>query len=163
MYALSYSLKTFFTQCFYPSYFIFYYFIFYYYYYYYLLSHPHSKGFSETTLPEIEGVNLDDELLDALKNPLVDVSRQRLRAIQISFRRLGNLENQITAKELNSVLTDHNIKMPVRTFQLILKKFEGKYGVDFEPLWKFMVQAQSRTGKFEFDFQVGFGEWRLAR
>ena len=105
-------------------------------------------GFSEGSLPEIEGVNLDDELLEALKIPLIDVSRQRLRAIQISFRRLGNLENQITSKELNSVLSEHNIKMPGRTFQLILKKFEGKYGVDFEPLWKFMVQAQSRTGKF---------------
>ncbi|XP_072020355.1 uncharacterized protein [Amphiura filiformis] len=104
-------------------------------------------GFSESSLPEIEGVNLDDELLEALKLPLIDVSRQRLRAIQISFRRLGNLENQITAKELNSVLSEHNIKMPGRTFQLILRKFEGKYGVDFEPLWKFMVQAQSRTGR----------------
>ena len=92
-------------------------------------------------------MNLDDELLDALKPSLSDVSRQRLRAIQINFRRLGNLENQITAKELNSVLSEHNIKLPGRTCQLILKKFEGKYGVDFEPLWKFMVQAQSRTGE----------------
>ncbi|XP_077867606.1 uncharacterized protein LOC100375410 [Saccoglossus kowalevskii] len=100
------------------------------------------------TLMEIDGVDPDEELQQQLKDPLQEISRQRLRAIRINFRRLGgNVENRITGKELWSVFMEHNIKVSGRVFQLILNKYEDQFGVDYEKLWKFMVEAQKLTGR----------------
>ncbi|XP_070549883.1 uncharacterized protein [Ptychodera flava] len=105
-----------------------------------------SSGFP--ALSEIDGIDPDEELRDQLREPLEECSRQRLRAIRISLRRLGgNVENRITGKELWSVFSEHNIKISGRIFQMILNKYEDQFGVDYEKLWKFMVEAQKLTGR----------------
>ena len=99
-----------------------------------------------TILPEIDGIDIDKELRESLSAPLKDVSRQRLRAIRISFRRLGNTDNRVSTKDILVVLGEHNVRISNRTYQMIIRKFETAHGVDYEGLWTYMVEAQSKTG-----------------
>ncbi|XP_071787912.1 uncharacterized protein [Asterias amurensis] len=100
-----------------------------------------------TILPEIDGIDIDKELRESLSAPLKDVSRQRLRAIRISFRRLGNTDNRVSTKDILVVLGEHNVRISNRTYQMIIRKFETAHGVDYEGLWTYMVEAQSKTGR----------------
>ncbi|XP_038046219.1 echinoderm microtubule-associated protein-like 4 isoform X2 [Patiria miniata] len=100
-----------------------------------------------TILPEIEGIDIDKELRESLSAPLKDVSRQRLRAIKISFRRLSSMDNRISTKDALVVLGEHNIKISNRTYQMIVRKFETDRGMDIDSLWKYMAEAQASTGR----------------
>ncbi|XP_022099755.1 echinoderm microtubule-associated protein-like 4 isoform X2 [Acanthaster planci] len=100
-----------------------------------------------TILPEIEGIDIDKELRESLSGPLKDVSRQRLRAIKISFRRLSNTDNRISTKDALVVLGEHNVKISNRTYQMMVRKFETDRGMDIESLWRYMAEAQASTGR----------------
>ena len=47
---------------------------------------------------------LEQELQRMMKAAMGEVSRQRLRALQMALRRAGNTENRISSKDLLSVL-----------------------------------------------------------
>ncbi|XP_030856262.1 uncharacterized protein LOC581284 isoform X3 [Strongylocentrotus purpuratus] len=102
---------------------------------------------SYNLLPDVHGDAVNDELLEALRQCLQEVSRQRLRSILISFRRQANQENCLALKDLISILNENKVKLRSRTTKLLQTKFNKKHGLDYEALWKIMVEAQSRTGR----------------
>ncbi|XP_071942343.1 uncharacterized protein [Antedon mediterranea] len=89
----------------------------------------------------------EEELKEAMKTPLAAVSRQRLRAMQINFRRCGSVDNCISSRELMNVFNEHNLGIPNRTFQMLISQFNEGTGINHERLWKFLVEAQSKTGR----------------
>ncbi|XP_071826188.1 uncharacterized protein [Apostichopus japonicus] len=104
-------------------------------------------GKSLAYVPPISEKDCMDELKEVLRKPLENVSRQRLRAILYGFRRKGGIENRISAQHMNSVLQEHEVRLSSRIVMLIRKGFEGKFGIDFESLWKLMCHAQALTGR----------------
>ncbi|XP_033124142.1 echinoderm microtubule-associated protein-like 4 isoform X3 [Anneissia japonica] len=89
----------------------------------------------------------EEELREAMKLPLASISRQRLRAMQINFRRCSSVDDCISSKELMNVFNEHNLGIPNRTFKMLTTRFNEGVGVNHERLWKFLVEAQSKTGR----------------
>ncbi|KAJ8035801.1 Echinoderm microtubule-associated protein-like 1 [Holothuria leucospilota] len=104
-------------------------------------------GKSLAYVPPISEKDCMEELREVLRKPLENVSRQRLRAILYGFRRKGGLENRISVQHMNSVLLEHEVRLSSRITQLIRKGFEGKYGIDYESLWKLMCGSQALSGR----------------
>ncbi|XP_041458220.1 uncharacterized protein LOC121410292 isoform X3 [Lytechinus variegatus] len=102
---------------------------------------------SYNLLPDVHDDAVNDELVEALRQCLQEVSRQRLRSILILFRRQANQENCLALKDLVSILNENKVKLRSRTTKLLQIKFNKKHGLDYEALWKLMVEAQSRTGR----------------
>ena len=65
---------------------------------------------SYNLLPEVHDDAVNDELVEALRQGLEDVSRQRLRAILISFRRQANQENCLALKDLITILNENKVR-----------------------------------------------------
>lgn len=105
-------------------------------------------------VPPISEKDCMEELREVLRKPLENVSRQRLRAILYGFRRKGGLENRISVQHMNSVLIEHEVRLSSRITQLIRKGFEGKYGIDYESLWKLMCGSQALSGELMFNILV---------
>ncbi|XP_072174360.1 uncharacterized protein [Diadema setosum] len=102
---------------------------------------------SYNLLPDVHDDAINEELLEALRQGLQDVSRQRLRFVLISFRRQANQENCLALRDVINILSENKVKFKTRTLKLLQMKFEKKHGLDYEALWKLMVEAQSRTGR----------------
>nr|XP_054750975.1 echinoderm microtubule-associated protein-like 1 isoform X4 [Lytechinus pictus] len=102
---------------------------------------------SYNLLPDVHDDAVNDELVEALCQCLQEVSRQRLRSILILFRRQANQENCLALKDLVSILNENKVKLRSRTTKLLQIKFNKKHGLDYEALWKLMVEAQSKTGR----------------
>ncbi|XP_050399401.1 echinoderm microtubule-associated protein-like 2 isoform X1 [Patella vulgata] len=76
------------------------------------------------------------------QNDFENVSRQRLRSIHMSLRRYGNVESRINLKDLQHAFEENQVALTQRHYQMITDTCEDHFGIDFEKLYKLLIQAQ---------------------
>ncbi|XP_075245411.1 uncharacterized protein LOC142339326 isoform X4 [Convolutriloba macropyga] len=88
-----------------------------------------------------------DILKQQLKQALNEISRQKLRNIQIHMRRIANVDSRVKSNDLWDLFMEHNLSISKKTFQLLLDHFSDPFGIEYESILKLMRDTHSRTGR----------------
>ena len=89
-----------------------------------------------------------DILKQQLKLALSEISRQKLRNIQIHMRRIANVDSRVKSSDLWDLFLEHNLSISKKTFQLLLDHFSDPFGIEYESILKLMRSTHAKTGKF---------------
>ena len=87
-----------------------------------------------------------DILRQQLKIALNEISRQKLRNIQIHMRRIANVDCRVKSWDLWEVFMEHGFPINKRTFQLLMEHFSDSFGVEYESIVKLLKDTHARTG-----------------
>ncbi|XP_070177890.1 uncharacterized protein [Littorina saxatilis] len=88
-----------------------------------------------------------EKLCESLKPHLTEVSSQRLRCLHMTLRRLGNVDNRISEKDMLLAFQENHVSLTSRLNQLIVEMFGDHQGIDYERLYKCLVSAHNLTGR----------------
>ena len=114
----------------------------------------HHRRSSSSSSEDVSDDELDAE--DSLESQLVpclaSCSRQKMRAIHMALKRMGNNDNRISSKDFYQILTnEYGIKFTPRVVQIIQETFEDNQGIQYEKIFKCMEGAHQRTGRDSVD------------
>ncbi|KAK3763267.1 hypothetical protein RRG08_028177 [Elysia crispata] len=96
---------------------------------------------------EAEDSDPEEKLCTHLQTCLAECSRQRLRALQMSLRHYGNVDNRVSYKDMQTSLQESQIKLSQRAVQMMTDLFQDAQGIDYTRLYSCMDRAHLRTGR----------------
>ncbi|GFR77866.1 echinoderm microtubule-associated protein-like 4 isoform X2 [Elysia marginata] len=96
---------------------------------------------------ETEDSDPEDKLCSHLQVCLAECSRQRLRALQMSLRHYGNVDNRVSYKDMQISLQENQIKLSHRAVQMMTDLYQDTKGIDYARFYSCMDRAHLRTGE----------------
>ncbi|XP_076458557.1 77 kDa echinoderm microtubule-associated protein-like [Babylonia areolata] len=97
-------------------------------------------------VPEAEQ-DPQEKLCQSLKGRLTDCSSQRLRCLHMTLRRLANVDNRISEKDMQQAFQENQVNLTSRLNQRLSDLFGTPQGVDYERLYKCLVTAHNLTDR----------------
>ncbi|KAK7481473.1 hypothetical protein BaRGS_00027324, partial [Batillaria attramentaria] len=89
----------------------------------------------------------EEKFRNTMIENLEECSQQRLRALHMTFRRYGNVDNRILEKDLLDAFQENQVTLTPRILQMVTELYRDQHGIDYERLHRCLVTSHNQTGR----------------